>query len=39
MIGLSWMATNGSLSLVVLPAVAAYWQVVRRSEAVKPCRA
>lgn len=39
MIGLSWMVISGSLLLVVLAGVAVYWQVLRRSEAVKPCRA
>lgn len=34
MIGLSWMAISGSLLLVVLAGVAAYWQVLRRREAV-----
>ncbi len=34
MIGLSWMVISGSLLLVVLAGVAAYWQVLRRREAV-----
>lgn len=34
MIGLSWMVISGSLLLVVLAGVAAYWQVLRSREAV-----
>lgn len=34
MIGLSWMVISGSLLLVVLVGVAAYWQVLRCREAV-----